>query len=294
MIVCVNKMDSSTVQYSEARYEEVKAEVSAYLKRVGYKPAKVPFVPLSGWSGDNLLERSENMPWYKGPTLLEALDGVQVPQRPTDRPLRLPVQAVYKIGGVGTVPTGRVESGVLKPGMIVSFAPSDVSAEVRSIEMFHEKVAHAGPGDNVGFNVARVSVHDIRQGDVCGEAKNDPPATCVSFGAQVIVLNHPGQISRGYCPVLDCHMAHVACRFAEITQKMERRTGKVVEENPSFVRAGDACMVTIEPSKPMCVENFVDYPPLGRFAVRDMRQTVAVGVIKSVLKRDAGASAKNK
>jgi elongation factor 1-alpha len=285
MIVCTNKMDDKTVNWSESRYEEIKKEVSEYLKKVGYQPEKVPFIPISGWHGDNMLEKSPNLGWYKGPTLLEALDNIVPPKRPTEKPLRLPLQDVYKIGGIGTVPVGRVETGVLKPGMTVTFAPVNVSTEVKSVEMHHETLPEAIPGDNVGFNVKNVSVKDIRRGNVAGDAKNDPPKEALSFFAQVIVLNHPGQIGNGYCPVLDCHTAHIACKFTEIKSKIDRRTGKELEEAPKFVKSGDACMVTLHPSKPLCVEAFAEYPPLGRFAVRDMKQTVAVGVIKTVEKR---------
>lgn len=286
MIVCVNKMDDSSVMYGEGRYKEIKDEVAIYLKKVGYKPAKIPFVPISGWAGDNMIDKSPNMSWYKGPYLLEALDNCKEPTRPTDKPLRLPLQDVYKIGGIGTVPVGRVETGVLKPGMVVTFAPVNLDTEVKSVEMHHESLPEAVPGDNVGFNVKNVSVKDIRRGYVAGDSKRDPPLGASAFNAQVIVMNHPGQISNGYAPVLDCHTAHVACKFKEITQKMDRRSGKVMEEGPKFVKTGDACMVNMEPSKPMCVESFAEYPPLGRFAVRDMRQTVAVGVIKSVVKKE--------
>jgi elongation factor 1-alpha len=286
MVVCVNKMDDKSVNWSKARYEEIKKEVSDYIKKVGYNPAKVPFVPISGWNGDNMLEKSPNMPWYDGPTLLQALDSLEPPKRPSDKPLRLPLQDVYKIGGIGTVPVGRVETGILKPGDMVTFAPVQVTTEVKSIEMHHEQLPQATPGDNVGFNVKNISVKDIRRGFVASNAKEDPAVGCDSFHAQVIVLNHPGQIGNGYAPVLDCHTAHIACKFQEITSKIDRRTGKEVEALPKFVKSGDAAMVTLVPQKPMCVEAFTEYPPLGRFAVRDMRQTVAVGVIKSVAKKD--------
>jgi len=288
MVVAVNKMDDGSVMYGEGRYTEIKNEVSAYLKKVGYKPAKIPFVPISGWEGDNMVDRSPNMTWYKGPYLLEALDNLNPPKRPLDKPLRLPLQDVYKIGGIGTVPVGRVETGCLKPGMVVTFAPVGLSTEVKSVEMHHESLPQATPGDNVGFNVKNVSVKELRRGFVATDSKNDPGMATENFTAQVIVLNHPGQISAGYAPVLDCHTAHVACKFKEITEKMDRRSGKVLEKNPKFVKSGDACMVILEPSKPMCVESFQEYPPLGRFAVRDMRQTVAVGVIKSVTKKATG------
>mmetsp|Transcript_29420 Transcript_29420/g.50098 ORF Transcript_29420/g.50098 Transcript_29420/m.50098 type:complete len:440 (-) Transcript_29420:154-1473(-) len=286
MIVAVNKMDDTTVNYGQKRYEDIKNEVSNYLKKVGYKPAKVTFVPISGWEGDNITEKSKNMPWHNGPTLLEALDNVTPPKRPVDKALRIPIQDVYKIGGIGTVPVGRVETGTIKPGITVQFAPSGIQAEVKSCEVHHESLLEVGPGTNVGFNVKNVAVKDIRRGDVASNADDSPATGVTSFDAQVIVMNHPGKIMKGYCPVIDCHTAHVACTFTQIKEKMDRRTGKVVEENPEFIQNGDAAIVTMEPSKPLCVESFAEYAPLGRFAIRDMRQTVAVGVIKSITKEE--------
>jgi elongation factor 1-alpha len=284
MIVCINKMDDKSTNYSEARYTEIKDEVTKYLAKVGYKTDGINFIPISGWNGDNMLERSPNMPWYKGPILIDALDAINPPSRPTDKPLRLPLQDVYKIGGIGTVPVGRVETGILKPGMVVVFAPGGLSTEVKSIEMHHEQLEQAVPGDNVGFNVKNLSIKDIRRGMVCGDSKNNPPDGCASFDAQVIVLNHPNQISAGYTPVLDCHTAHIACKFATIKSKINKRTGQSEEDNPKAIKTGDAAIVNIIPTKPLCVESFAEFPPLGRFAVRDMRQTVGVGVIKAVSK----------
>merc|ERR1712113_1290367 len=293
LIVGVNKMDSTEPPYSEKRFTEIQTEVSNYVKKVGFNPKSVAFVPISGWHGDNMIEPSTNMPWYKGwqkelkegkfkgLTMFEALDSIVPPTRPSDKPLRLPLQDVYKIGGIGTVPVGRVETGIIKPGMVVTFAPVNVTTEVKSVEMHHESLPEAGPGDNVGFNVKNVSVKDIKRGYVTSDSKNKPAKEAKTFTAQVIVLNHPGQVSNGYSPVLDCHTAHIACKFAEIKEKVDRRTGKSVEDNPKFIKSGDAAIVLLTPSKPMCVEAFTDYPPLGRFAVRDMRQTVAVGVIKA-------------
>merc|ERR1712168_311285 len=298
LIVACNKMDSTEPPYSQARFEEIQKEVQNFIKKVGYNPVAVPFVPISGWHGDNMIKASENMSWYKGwnverkegkasgMTLLEALDAVIPPTRPTDKPLRLPLQDVYKIGGIGTVPVGRVETGIIKPGMVVTFAPNMLSTEVKSVEMHHTQLAEGNPGDNVGFNVKNVSVKDIRRGNVCSDSKNDPAKEAKSFNAQVIVLNHPGEIQKGYTPVLDCHTAHIACKFATLIEKIDRRSGKKIEDSPSKVKSGDAAIVEMIPSKPMCVEPFSSYAPLGRFAVRDMRQTVAVGVIKSVDKSD--------
>jgi len=299
LIIGVNKMDSTAPAYSGARFGEIEKEVSGYIKKIGYNPKTVPFVPISGWHGDNMLEASTNMTWFKGwsverkegnakgITLIEALDAILPPTRPFDKALRLPLQDVYKIGGIGTVPVGRVETGIIKPGMLVTFAPPMVTTEVKSVEMHHESMPEALPGDNVGFNVKNVSVKDVRRGNVAGDAKNDPPKGTKMFHAQVIVLNHPGEIKNGYSPVLDCHTAHIACKFQEIKEKCDRRSGKKLEDNPKFVKSGDAAMVDMIPSKPMCVESFSDYPPLGRFAVRDMKQTVAVGVIKTVEKAEA-------
>merc|ERR1711957_74269 len=285
MICCCNKMDAKGADYKEERYKEIKAEVSLYLKQVGYKVETVPFIPISGWVGDNMLELSDNMPWYKGPFLLEALDAIKPPKRPILKPLRLPLQDVYKISGIGTVPVGRVETGIIKPAMTVTFGPFGVSTEVKSVEMHHESVAEAIPGDNVGFNVKGLSVTDIKRGYVASDSKNKPAMDTDYFKAQVIVMNHPGQIMNGYAPVLDCHTCHIACKFTEIENKMDKRTGKVTEEFPKFIKSGDAAIVRLTPSKPMVVEAFSSSPPLGRFAVRDMKQTVAVGVIKEVLKK---------
>jgi len=295
LIVGINKMDNTEPKYSKDRYEEIVREVSNYVKKIGYNPKTVAFVPISGWHGDNMLEPTANMPWYKGwtketkeggakkgMTLFQALDSINAPTRPSDKPLRLPLQDVYKIGGIGTVPVGRVETGVIKAGMIVTFAPAMVTTEVKSVEMHHTQLVEGNPGDNVGFNVKNVSVKDIRRGNVCSNSKQDPATESKTFNAQVIVLNHPGQIQKGYTPVLDCHTAHIACRFDELLEKIDRRSGKKIEDNPTTIKSGDACIVKMLPSKPMCVEPFQKYAPLGRFAVRDMRQTVAVGVIKSV------------
>jgi len=299
MICAVNKMD--TAEYSNARFDEIVKEVSNYIKKIGYNPKSVAFVPVSGWHGDNMLEASSNMGWYKGwtinrkegdasgTTLIQALDAINPPTRPTDVALRLPLQDVYKIGGIGTVPVGRVETGVLKPAMVVTFAPSGISTEVKSVEMHHEALTEALPGDNVGFNVKNVSVKDLRRGFVAGDSKNNPPKETKQFEAQVIVINHPGQIQAGYSPVLDCHTAHIACKFLELKEKIDRRSGKKIEDAPKFIKSGDAAIVMLKPTKPMCVETFSEFPPLGRFAVRDMRQTVAVGVIKGVEAADMSA-----
>jgi elongation factor 1-alpha len=283
VILAINKMD--LCEYGKERFDEIKTEVIGYLKKIGFQEKNINCVPYSGFKGDNLIEKSTNMPWYSGDTVLEALDKIDPPKRPLDKPLRLPLQDVYKITGVGTVPVGRVETGIIRPGMLVSFAPANITTECKTVEMHHTQMEEAIPGDNVGFNVKGVSVKDVRRGNVVGDSKNDPPKEAVSFNAQVIVMNHPNKIMAGYCPVLDCHTSHIACKFDKLLSKIDRRTGKETESEPKEIKNNEACIVQLVPQKQMVVESFVEYSPLGRFAVRDMKQTVAVGVIKVVEKK---------
>jgi elongation factor 1-alpha len=285
MVCCVNKMDDKSVNYDQKRYDEIKDELKKFLKKCGFDDSKIPFVPISGWVGDNMIDRSPKMSWYKGPILVEALDGIVPPKRPVEKPLRLPLQDVYKIGGIGTVPVGRVETGILKPGMTVVFAPVQLTTEVKSIEMHHEALEQAVPGDNVGFNIKNISVKEIKRGYVTGDTKNDPPCPIASFDAQVIVLDHPNVIMAGYTPVVDCHTSHIACKFNKLLYLIDKRSGERLEDAPKSVKTGQAAIVEMVPSKPLCVEAFSEYAPLGRFAVRDMRKTVAVGVIKRVMRK---------
>jgi elongation factor 1-alpha len=293
VIVAVNKMDDETVQYAKARYDEISAELQRVLGSLGFKPDQYRFVPISGFVGDNMIEKSPNLSWYSGGTLLETLDTLQPPKRPFDRPLRLPVQDVYKISGIGTVPVGRVESGIMKPGQNIIFAPAGIVTDVRSIEMHHTQLPEAIPGDNIGFNVKGVAAGDVKRGFVVGETARDPPQQCASFTAQMIISNHPGKIHAGYQPVFDCHTAHIACKFNKLIQRTDRRHGKKVTEQPEWIQKDDAAVVDVVPSKPLVVEKFQDYAALGRFAVRDMKQTVAVGVVRAVEKKAAEAKGKS-
>jgi len=274
--VAINKMD--TVNYSQEEYEKMKKMLSEQLLKVlGYNPDQIDFIPTASLKGDNVVKRSENMPWYKGPTLVEALDKFQPPEKPVNLPLRIPIQDVYSITGVGTVPVGRVETGILRPGDKVVFEPAGVSGEVKSIEMHHEQIPQAEPGDNIGFNVRGVSKKDIKRGDVCGHPDN-PPTVAEEFTAQIVVLQHPTAITVGYTPVFHAHTAQVACTFIELLKKLDPRTGQVIEENPQFLKTGDAAIVKIKPTKPMVIENVREIPQLGRFAIRDMGMTIAAGM----------------
>jgi elongation factor 1-alpha len=281
LIVVINKADDASYNYSEARFNEVKDELFKLLRVVGYKTDELPCIPVSAMVGDNLATKSDKMPWYKGPTVVEALDALEVPEKPTDKDLRIPIQDVYKIKGAGVVPVGRVETGVMKVGDKVEIAPGGFKGEVRSIEMHHEGINKAEPGDNIGFNVRGATMKDLHRGDVLsheGKACNVVmPGSSVS--AQVIVIWHPTAIAVGYTPVVHAHTAQIACKFAELSKKLDPRIGQVVEDNPQFLKKNDAAIVKLSPIKKMCIEKFKDFPELGRMAVRDMGRTVCVGVV---------------
>ncbi|WP_247729582.1 translation elongation factor EF-1 subunit alpha [Halovivax limisalsi] len=279
LIIAVNKMD--VVDYSEDTYNEVVEEVNQLLNQVNFQVDDNSFIPISAFEGDNVAESSDNTPWYDGRTLLETLNDLPETEEPTDAPLRLPIQDVYTISGIGTVPVGRIETGVMNTGDNVSFQPSDVGGEVKTIEMHHEEVPKAEPGDNVGFNVRGIGKDDIRRGDVCGPA-DDPPTVAETFQAQVVVMQHPSVITAGYTPVFHAHTAQVACTIESIDAKIDSSTGEVTEENPDFIQSGDAAKITIRPQKPLSIEAASDIPELGSFAIRDMGQTIAAGQVLSV------------
>ncbi len=279
LIVAVNKMD--VVNYDQKRYEQIKNELSKLLKLLGYDPSKIPFIPVSAIRGDNIKDRSPNTPWYNGPTLLEALDMLEPPPRPVDKPFRMPIQDVFTITGVGTVVVGRVETGVVKVGDKVVIMPPAKVGDVRSIETHHIKINEAKPGDNVGINVRGVEKKDIRRGDVMGHVTN-PPTVAEEIVARMVILWHPTAISVGYAPVMHIHTATVPTQIVEIIAKLDPRTGQTIEHKPQFIKQGDAAIVRLKPLKPVVAEKFADFPPLGRFALRDMGRTVAAGQIIEV------------
>jgi elongation factor 1-alpha len=282
IILVLNKMD--TANYNEKRFLQIKEDVVKLLKGIGYKTDDIPFIPVSAFQGDNVAKKSTNMPWYKGLTLVETLDTyVKEPKKPTEKPLRLPVQDVYTITGIGTVPVGRVETGVMKVNDTIIFEPAGVKGEVKSIEIHHQQIPEAKPGDNVGFNVRGVSKEQVKRGDVAGNVAN-PPSVVKEFVAQIVVLQHPSVITAGYTPVFHCHTASVACTISEIIAKIDPKTGAVVQEKPDLIKAGDAAKIRVVPSKPFVIEKQSDFPELARFAIRDMGMTVAAGVCLEIVK----------
>jgi elongation factor 1-alpha len=281
LIVAVNKMDATEPPYSEKRYREIVEVLSKFLKSIGYDVSKIPFIPVSAWTGENLIERSPNMPWYKGPVLVEALDLLEVPPKPIEKPLRLPIQDVYSISGVGTVAVGRVETGVLKTGDRVVIMPPGLVAEAKSIETHHVRIEKAEPGDNIGVNLKGVEKKDLKRGDVIGHLES-PPTVADEFTARVMIVWHPTAIAVGYTPVIHIHTASVACRIVEIASKIDPRTGKEIEKNPQFIKQGEFAVVRLKPIKPLVVEKYADFPQLGRFAMRDMGKTVGIGQVIDV------------
>ncbi|MDI6721054.1 MAG: translation elongation factor EF-1 subunit alpha [Candidatus Aenigmarchaeota archaeon] len=280
MIVAVNKMDA--VNYDEKKYTETKDAATKLLKSIGYKAEEMNFIPTSGYVGDNVAKKSDKMAWYKGPTIIEALDQFTLPEQPVDKPLRVPIQDVYTITGIGTVPVGRVETGILKVNDKVVFVPSGSQGDIKSIEMHHEQAPEARPGDNIGFNVRGIGKGDIKRGDVMCHPQN-AAKQAKEFTAQIVVLNHPSVISKGYTPVFHVHTSQVACTITEIIKKLDPKTGQTAQENPDFIKTGDAAIIKCVPSKPLVIEKQTDLPQMARFAIRDMGQTVAAGVCIDVV-----------
>jgi len=279
LIVAVNKMDE--VNYDQKKFDALKAEIIKLLTTTGFKPEQFKILPVSAWIGDNVVKKSDKMTWYTGPVLLTALDDLQAPKPPTDKALRLPLQDVYNIKGVGTVPVGRVETGIMKPGDQIIINPPGVTGEVKTIEMHHEALTQAVPGDNVGFNLRGVAKTDINRGNVVGHTKA-PPTVVAEFVGQIVVLGHPTALAVGYTPVFHLHTDQVSCTFIELQKKLDPKTGATLEENPKFLKTGDAAVVKIKPTRPICAETYKEFPQLGRFAIRDMGKTVAAGVILSI------------
>ena len=284
LAVAINKMDDQTVNYGEERYKECKKEMESLLKVVGYDTSKIQFVPVSGWLGDNLVKPSAKMPWYKGPTMIDTLNSFQEPPKPTEKPLRVPVQDVYSITGIGTVPVGRVETGVLKVGDSIIFMPANAKGECKDIETHHTKISQAIPGDNIGFNVRGIAKTDVHRGDVAGHS-DKPPTVANEFIGQIIVVFHPTAIAAGYTPVMHAHTATTSATITELIQKIDARSGQVTQEKPDFLKTGDAALVKIRPLRPLPVEAYSDIPQLGRFAIRDMGSTIAVGVVKEITEK---------
>ncbi len=289
LIVAVNKMDISGVDYAEAKFNSVQEEVGTLLKSVGYKADEIPFVAIASLPGDNVVKKTDKMPWYKGKSLLETINDLKEPEKPTELPLRLPIQDVYNITGIGVVPVGRVETGVLKVGQKVVAIPGregkGVPGEVKSIEMHHEQLQEAVPGDNCGFNVRGFGKTDIARGDVIGPADN-APTLATEFTAQIVVLNHPSVVTVGYTPVFHIHTAQVACQITAIEKKLNPATGEVLAENPDFIKNGDAAIVKIKPVQPLVIETQKEIPQLSRFAIRDSGATVAAGMCTALTKKE--------
>nr|XP_043628318.1 elongation factor 1-alpha-like [Erigeron canadensis] len=282
MICCINKMDATEPEYSETRFNWIASKLSTFFWKAGYNANELSFVPISGFKGENLTERSSNLKWNSGATLVGAINMIENPKRPLYKPLRLPIHDVYKIGEIGTVLVGRVETGVIKPGMEVTFGPIGLRAEVKSVWLHNKALHEALPGQYVSCNVQNVDVKDLKRGYVASNSKDHPAKGAASFTSHVIIMNHPHHIKEGYTPLLCCHTSCIAVKFQKLLTKIDRSTLEVLEVEPEFLKNGDAGMVQMVPIKPMVVENFSEYPPLGRFIVRDLGRTVAVGVIKSV------------
>ena len=279
LIVAINKMDEP--KYSEDAFKSAKEKAEKLIKSVGFKIEEVAIIPVSGWKGDNLVKKSENMSWWTGKTLLESFDDFKVPEKPVGKPLRVPIQDVYTITGVGTVPVGRVETGKMKAGEKIIIMPSGATGEVKSIETHHTDMPSAEAGDNIGFNLRGIEKKDIKRGDVMG-TPDAPPKVAKEFKAQIIVIHHPTAIAPGYTPVMHAHTAQVAATLTAFEAKINPSTGAVEEQNPKFLKVGDSAIVRIKPVRPTPIESFQEFPEMGRFALRDMGATIAAGIVKEI------------
>jgi elongation factor 1-alpha len=279
--VLVNKMD--TVEYKEEEYKRIKEDVSNIIKQAGFKPDETAFIPCSGLMGENLADKSDKMSWYSGPTVFDQLDKFKMPEKPTDLPLRMPIQDAYEIKGIGTVPVGKIETGVMKPGQKIIIMPgrtgTGIAGEVKTVEMHHEALPSAEPGDNVGVNLRGIGKKDVARGDVICDA-NHPMKVVDEFVGQVAVISPLGVIAAGYTPVFHIHTAQVPCKFVEIIEKTAPDGSKV--EKPDFLKVGDVAKVRIKPMGNLVLETQADNPHMSRFAIRDAGTTVAAGVCTEV------------
>jgi len=282
LVVAINKADN--YEYSEDRYNECKESISGLLKQIGYPVKNIKFVPTSGMTGENLTDKSDKMPWYDGPTLIDAIDEFEIPPKPTDKPLRVPIQDAYRIKGTGVVPVGRVETGILKKNDKIVIMPTGFQGEIRSIEMHHEEIPQAEPGDNIGFSIRGIELKDVGRGDCMGHPTDVPTVVLPSgnWTGQIIVIWHPTAIAQGYTPVIHAHTAQVAAKFMELTKKLDQKTGAVIEDSPKFIKRNESAIVKLQPIKKLCIEKYEDIPEMGRFAVRDMGRTVCVGIVRDL------------
>jgi len=286
LAIAVNKMDA--VDFKEEKFKQVKEDVSKLLKQVGINPDNTPFLAVSGLQGDNIMKKSTKMPWYKGPTLLEQMDIFPAPELPTNLPMRMPVQDVYEITGIGTVPVGKIETGIMKVGQKIVVLPgrtgTGIPGEVKTIEAHHETLPEAPAGMNVGVNLRGIGKKDIARGDVICDASAPIPIV-EEFIAQIAVINHPTVLAKGYTPVFHIHTAQVPCQFTELIEQIDPKSGQVIKKNPDFLKNGDVAKVRIRPQGNLCLETAKDNPYMGRFAVRDAGATVAAGMCLEIVKK---------
>ncbi|NCN51880.1 translation elongation factor EF-1 subunit alpha [archaeon] len=286
LCIAVNKMDA--VNYDEAKFNSVKEDVSKLLQQVGIKADSTTFVACSGLMGDNIIKKSDKMAWYKGPTIREQIDLFPAPESPTNLPMRMPVQDVYEITGIGTVPVGKVETGIMKIGQKVKVLPGrtgeGIQGEIKTIEAHHETLPIAEAGENVGVNVRGIGKKDIARGDVICDAAFPVPIV-EEFVAQIAVINHPTVLAKGYTPVFHIHTAQVPCQFIELIAQIDPRTGETIKENPDFLKNGDVAKVRIKPQGRLAIETQKENPYMSRFAVRDAGATVAAGVCLEITKK---------
>lgn len=283
LIVAINKMDEPTVAWSKERYDEIVDKVVPFLKQNGYNlKTEVEFIPISGFSGANLKDRvgKQVCPWFDGPSLLEYLDEMPGWERKLDAPFLMPVSGKYK--DLGTIVTGKIESGQVSKGQTVLVMPNKQMAEVLAINIEEAEVKTAASGDNVRLKLKGVEEDDVSTGFVICEPAR-PVKASTRFLVQIIVHNIRNIMAPGYTAVLHVHAASEEITLTRFEATIDKKTGQKNPKKPMFVRQGEVLIAEIEAQGTICMEPYSEYPSLGRFTLRDEGKTIAVGKVLSVL-----------
>eukprot|EP01156_Anaeramoeba_ignava_P011776 Anaeramoba_ignava/a485115_37.p1 GENE.a485115_37~~a485115_37.p1 ORF type:complete len:302 (-),score=89.57 a485115_37:158-997(-) len=271
-------MDEPTVKFSEKRYNECLSKLTPFLKQVGYAKTSVHFLPVSGIKGYNIKDRFPEgfCTWYTGPTLLEYIDQIQPPEQLFQLPFRMSIIDRYR--EKGTVIHGKIESGTVSKGDILLLMPPKIPVEILTISIESTRIHKAEPGDNVKMRLRGVNEEDISVGFVICDYEN-PVSVAQSFLAQTIILDHKSIISPGYKCVMHIHSLVIECAFGKLLATVDKKTQKVIQKKPQFIRTGDSAVVRLFLPNPISVETYKSFPQFGRFMLRDEGKTIAVGVI---------------
>lgn len=287
LVTLVNKMDDSTVNWEESRYNEIESKLSPFLKKVGFKASEVTFMPCSGFTGANLKDTVDPKvcPWYTGTSFLDLLDRLPSFMRSHDGPVKILVSDRYK--DMGTMALGKVECGTVRRGESFTLMPNKHIIRVTNIIGPDEQEKNScTAGENIKLKLAGVEEEDVVPGFVICSAD----ALCSTgriFEAQVVVLEHKSIICPGYTAVLHIHNAVEEVTLMALVATIDRKTGERSKQRPRFVKQDQICIGRFRTSNVICMETFAKFQPMGRFTLRDEGKTIAIGkVLKIAEKRE--------